>query len=166
MKKTLLAFAVLIWCSSLSALPTDVEVGAVTTPAPAMDPSVENDIINRIASIQYAPIDSKIKALSKIVTQSKSLRYISPTVQYNFYAAVNKIFSDLMAATKKEFSIFIRQFMALLNDAISCSVLDVNQKTFVRSYIAQLNQQYQNLTRVAPPQRGQKSSSSQIGRLR
>lgn len=169
MKKFLLAVAVLIGYSSLSALPADTGAGAtapVTTPAPAMDPAVENDMLNRIASIQYAPIDSKIKSLGKIVIQAKNIGYISSAVQYNFYAAVNKIFSDLMAATKKDFSVFIRQFMALLNDSIACSILDVNQKTFVRSYVAQLNQQYQNLTRVAPTQKGQKDSSKKVGRLR
>lgn len=116
----------------------------ITTPS--MDASVESNLIDKIASIQYADIDFKIRTLDKIQNQAQNLGYISPAVQSNYYACATKIYSDLLATTNASFLTKIRKFIGIMRNSLSSQILDAYQKNIIRSYIDQLNQQCKSLT--------------------
>lgn len=152
---------ILLVCIFSLCYSTGVLLNAATTATPAMDPNEENDLINQITSIQYAEIGQRIRALDKIQMQAKRLSYVSPAVQANYYAAATKVFSDLMATTDKSFANTIRKFMGVLTSCLSSKILDANQKNLMRSYTAQLTQQYQTLTTKSQKTiaKGQKTTS-------
>jgi hypothetical protein len=111
-----------------------------------MDANLENDMLNRIASLLYSTVDARVYALNQLQNQAKNL-YISPTVQYNYYTAIYRIYSDLLGTTKVENIIIIRKFVDLLKKVISSPIMDANQKAQTNSMAPQLMQKLSDLSK-------------------